>query len=446
MKKNIQTVAVFLLSFLSVAFSIQAQTSEFEVNGLKVIHKKVPKAIVSARLFVDGGAANYTINKSGIESFAFQLAVTGGTQSMDKIAYSTKLEQLGTKVNASSGYDYGQFSLRCIQANWDASWDLFADAIINPKFDEEQFAILKEQIISSIKQNDNDPDKSLEKLALGNVFEGKNYEKSPAGTEASINSLTLDELKNYYKNILGKKRSFLVVVGDITQDDLKAKIAKSFAKLPKGTLPQKEDRVMFNAVNNKIENRDIATNYIMGIMNAPKFDTEDGAAMMVAMSILSSRYFIELRTKRSLSYAPYSSYVNSRINDPYNIIYISTLDPKQSMEIMVNEINDIRENGFKESELTNKKLSFLTKHYMGQETLDSQSQSLGTNELRGGWEISDKFTDLVNSLTIDDINRVMNKYTDIIQWNYLGKEDMVAEKYFLQPNKMPNEVNLKGKK
>ncbi|SMD32897.1 Predicted Zn-dependent peptidase [Reichenbachiella faecimaris] len=442
--KNIMKFNIALLAFFGLMSPTFAQTQEFDVKGLKVIYKSVPKEIVSARLFISGGTANYSLEQSGIEDFALQLAVTGGTTNMDKLAYSTALEQMSTTVAAGTNYDYGQINMRCVKQNWDASWDLFVDAIMNPVFDDQQYQLLKDQLISAAKQNDADPDQSLTQAAMANVFKGKNYEKNPNGTAASLETLSLEDLKSYYKKILGKDRSFLVIVGDLDVADLKKKIGASLAKLPKGTLPPAEERNMLGEISNKINDRDIATNYIAGVMSAPTLSSEDGTAMMIAMSILSERYFVELRTKRSLSYAPYSYYDNGKVTNPYNWIYISTTDPKQSIQVMVDEISKLKKEGFDEKELINKKQSYLTQFYMGQETLSSQSQSLGSNELKGGWEMSEDFTERVNAVSLEDINRVIDKYTDVISWTYLGKADMVKEEDFLQPGKVPDSVKMES--
>lgn len=438
--KNQLKLNIAIIACMLFAGPLFGQTQEFEVKGLKVIYKSVPKEIVSARLFIQGGTANYALEKSGIEDFALQLAVTGGTKSKSKLEFTTALEKMSTTIAAGTNYDYGQISLRCVKQNWDQSWDLFADAILNPAFEEQQYQLLKDQLIATAKQNDADPDQSLAQAAMSNVFKGQNYEKNPNGSEETLSKLTLDELKAYYKNLMGKDRSFLVVVGDIDVEDLKKKVSNSLSQLPKGTLPTTEDRNMLSEISNKITDRDIATNYIAGVMSAPTLSSEDGTAMMIAMSILSERYFLELRTKRSLSYAPYSYYDNSKVTNPYNWIYISTTDPKQSIQVMVDEISKLKKEGFTQKELTNKKQKYLTQFYMGQETLSSQSQSLGTNELKGGWEMSENFTERVNAVTLEDINRVIDKYTDVISWTYLGKSDMVSEEDFKQPGKVPDDV------
>jgi len=420
-------------------------TMEFEVNGLKVIYKQVPKEIVSVRLFINGGTANYSVEQEGIENFALNLAISGGTKNLDRFEFASQLEKMGTSIAAGTNYDYGFINLVCIKQNWNQSWDLFSDAIINPAFSEEEFINLKEQLIAAAKQAESDPDESLRRAAMENVFAGKNYAKIPNGTETSLSALSLEDLKAYFSNTVGKERSFLVVVGDLEIEDLKEKIKNSLAQLPKGTLPEIEERTMITEVKNSIKERDIATNYIRGYMSAPKMDEEDGVAMLLAMSILRDRYFIELRTKRSLTYAPGAGYAGSLINDPYNYIYISTTNPKESIKVMVDELKKLRSEGFSEKELINTQQSFLTEYYMGQETLISQSNSLGVAELQGGWEMAEDFTARLNSVTLEDLNRVIKNYTDVIDWTYLGKSEDINEDDFLQPVEMTKKEKVDSK-
>ncbi len=154
--------------------------------------------------------------------------------------------------------------------------------------------------------------------------------------------------------------------------------------------------------------------------------------MRIAMNILNDRFFVELRTKRSLSYAPQAGYNANRISNPYNSIYISTLDPKQSIDVMVEEINKIKKEGFTEKELVDKKQTFLTRYFMGQETSAAQSQTLGMNEMGGTWKNVETFTDDVNKATLKEVNTVLTKYTGAIRWTYLGKKDAVNEEDFKQ--------------
>ena len=437
-KKYTLTIVLIVIPFLTiVAQEVNNKgVEEFDVNGIKVILKHSPKEVISTKLYIKGGTANYSKEQEGIENFALNLVISGGTTSLDKIAFSTASDKIGVSIGVNSDYDFSSINLTCVKQYWDESWNLFSDIIMSPAFDLEEFTNLKENLIAQAKQTMSDPDSELRNLAMGNVFKGKNYAKDTQGTEESLKKISLENLKEYYTYLLGRKRMFLVVVGNINKEDLKSKVEASLAKLPEGSSPVIEEQTTINEPTNVIQDRDIATNYIRGYMSAPKMDSKEGVAMMVAMRVLGERLFIEIRTKRGLSYAPASFYANGIVNSPYNAIYVSTIDPKQSIQVMVNEINKLRKDGFTLKELKDIQQSFLTNHYMELETMASQSGNLGLAELKGNWKMAEEFANIVNDISLDDINSAIKNYTKSISWTYLGKKDMINEEDFLQPDKL----------
>lgn len=402
------------------------------IDGIKVIHKQVPKEVISVRLFIEGGTTNYPKDLQGIENLTLNLMVDGGTESMPKLEFKTASERMGTSFGAGSNLDYGAISMTCIKTFWDASWNLFQDAILHPALTESEFNLLREQLVANAQQTLSNPDAYLSNLSRQVAFENKDYAKSPEGTPESLQKITLADVQTYYKKTIGKKRIFLVVVGDISEADITAKIKTTLGALPGGTAASRDSRTLLTQPKTYIEDRDIATNYIRGVMSAPFANEPEGIAYRVAISILGDRYFDELRTKRSLSYAPSAFYAQAAMSNPYGVIYISTIDPKQSMQVMVDEINKIKKEGFTEKELTDKKQEFLTGYYLTLETTGNQADALGMAEMTGGWENLDKITAAVNALKLADINTVLDKYTDNIVWTYLGKKDAVKTEDFKQ--------------
>ena len=430
--KKIKIAFLLVATVLSSTLVSAQGTKEYTVDGIKVIHKYVPKDVISVRLFVEGGTANYSKEKQGIENLTLNLMVDGGTTNMPKLDFKTASEKIGTSFGASTALDYGSISMTCIKAFWDQSWNLFSDAILNPAFSENEYNLLKEQLIANAQQTMADPDGSLDLLARQIAFENKDYAKAYDGTPESLAGISLEDVKNYYKKTLGKKRTFLVVVGNITEEDLTAKIKASLGKMANGTPVSKESRTLITQSKIHVEDRDIATNYIMGNMSAPFANTEEGINYRIGMSIMGDRYFTELRTKRSLSYAPAAFYNRGAVTNPYGAIYITTIDPKQSMQVMVDELDKVKKEGFSETEFTDKKQEFLTGYYLTLETTSNQADALGRSEISGGWEALDQLTENVNKAKLADINATFDKYSDVIVWIYLGKKDAVKTEDFKQ--------------
>lgn len=434
----ILTAIFFFLVTGATSLFADSGIKEINVDGLRVIIKQTPKDVISARLFVMGGTSNYALDKQGIESAALNAALNAGTTTRSKTVFKTEAEKIGTNFDYSASLDYSQMSMTCIKPFWDKSWDLFADAIMNPSFEQNEFDLIKEQMVSNAKQQEEDPDAALQRLADGFAFKGKNYEKDPDGTSESLGKLTADATKSYYKSTIGKARCFLVVVGNLPEADIIAKVKATLAKLPGGTSAKQEPRFVITKGAENIVDRDIATNYLCGIMSSAQLNTPDGIPMMMAMAIMYDRFFVELRTKRSLSYAPAAFINTNAISSPYSQVYISTDSPKKSIQVMVDLLNDIKRDGFKPEELVNKKEGFLTRYLMGLETSAAQSLALGTWTVRGNWKMYDEFVQRVNATTLKDLNRVMDQNTNAIIWTYLGKKTDITAQDFKQTEVFKN--------
>jgi predicted Zn-dependent peptidase len=229
---------------------------------------------------------------------------------------------------------------------------------------------------------------------------------------------------------------FLVVVGKVTEADLKSKIEATLGKLGAAKSAPREARDLIKP-GVTIENRDIATNYISGSMSVPTINDKDAPAFRLATSIMNDRFFVELRTKRSLTYAPGVYYSGNLVSSPKTVFYASSTDPKQALQVMMDQINEVKNQGFKEKELLNKKAKFLTNHYSRLETNDAQTFSLGISELAGDWRNAETFITEVDKVTIKDLNDVFKKYSNNINWMYLGKEQDVSKDDFKQPQLLP---------
>jgi zinc protease len=96
--------------------------------------------------------------------------------------------------------------------------------------------------------------------------------------------------------------------------------------------------------------------------------------------------------------------------------------------------------------LKDMKESFLTDHFMGLETNDSQSMALGLAEVGGDWKKTETFMAEVEKATIQDINNVFKKYSSSINWMYLGKESAISKDDFKQPQLLPPGEKVSPKK
>jgi predicted Zn-dependent peptidase len=103
-------------------------------------------------------------------------------------------------------------------------------------------------------------------------------------------------------------------------------------------------------------------------------------------------------------------------------MYVSTTDPKASVEVMDNVIEHLKKDGFSQKEFNESKNLYITSNYMKEESTGALASSVGRAEILGDWKMSDEFIDKVQKVTPADMTESFKKYIKGINWNYLGDE------------------------
>lgn len=443
MKKLILSVAI--LGLASVTFS-QAPKSdkkpyEMLVNGVKVIVQPSGNDIVFIQTVIKGGVQNYTAEKAGIESLAIKALTECGTTVHDKNTFKDKLDMVSAGVYGGTGMSYASFYMNCIKSDFETVWPLYTEAMTKPAFDPKEFDRIKQNQINGIRASESNPDNSIDKMAKQTAFAGKPFSINPQGTIESVTKLTVGDIKKYWQSIFTRSRLLIVIVGDLDRATVEKSVKDLLAKVPAGApFVAKKDSYMPASTTFKAEERANATNYVQGIASGPKPGTPDYNAFALAMSIFSSRHFLEVRSKNGLSYAP-GAWLSTG-NTTFANIYVTTTEPDKYIAVARALIDTIKMNGFTAEELKNEKTSFLTGIYYRDETNQALAGSIASNEvLHGDWRRTTKIKDDINKVTLEQLNNAFKKYFTNITWVYQGNPKKVNPTLYTQKEtpKLPEE-------
>jgi predicted Zn-dependent peptidase len=383
---------------------------DFTVAGIHVIHKPITaNDVIAVQLFVKGGAAAITAANAGIEQLIVDAAPLG-TSKYTKQQFTAAATKNGAQIGGSADLEFTSMTLRAVRQNWDASWDLFADAVAHPTFPETEVALARGQLVNRVKQRTDDPDSYLEQVSDSVVFAGHPFAPEPRGTPKSVAALTSADLARWHARRFTRSNMLIVVVGNVTHDDLATKISRSFGGLPASggavatvpSLPPMKASVT-------IMNRTLPTNYIQGTFAAPPSRSRDAAAVRIAVRILSDRLFEEVRTKRNLTYAVYSFFRGGSVGR--GAVYVTATDPDTTLKVMLAEVRRLQREPVSTERLQESRNDYVTAYWMGQETNLGQAAQLGTFELTGGgWRNALALVDRVSAVTPADIQRVATRY------------------------------------
>ena len=417
--KTLPLLAATLLSLSTFAQS-KKDPYDMTIDGVKVIVQPSGNEIVEIRTYIKGGVQNYPAGKAGIESLAINALTECGTAKDTKNSFKDKLDKVSAQMNGQAGRDFSSLTMNCIRSDFETVWPLYMDALTSPRFDEKEFQRIHQDAINILKAQASQPDYSIDKMAHETAFAGRDYAKSPEGTEATVTKLTVAETKAYYHSVLTRSRLLIVVVGEIEKAELQQKIGALLAAIPMGA-PFTLKREPLDPSHNsfKAEKKDLATNYIQGMTPAPEPGTPDFNAFSLASRIFYDRHFLEVRTNNGLSYAP-ATWFDGGLSPTFNIA-VSTTDPDKYVAVLKTLVAKTKKEGFTAEEVKNMKTTYLTGTYYRQETNDAQAASLASNEiLHNNWRRAITLNEDLKKVSVQDVNRAFDKYLTHVIWVYQG--------------------------
>lgn len=443
MKKAFLTSFIAIIVFVSFGFGQTvsrskfvadqvALVSEFDVGGLKVILKRRPQsATVAGGLFIRGGARNIDDKNAGIERLMLASAIEAG-KNLPRETVRRELSKIGSAIGSGVNYDYSVASLATTRQDFDRAFDIFAGVLLSPAFDPKDVERNRELILASLRESAALPESAIDTMADRIIYSGHPYANNPDGIPATIASISVADLRAYHKKIMEKSRLLLVFVGDLDAEQLKQKVSETFGTLPRGNYSESDiPKIDFSKPTLDVSARSLPTNYIKGVFAAPSLKDPDYYAMRVAMSILQTLVYQEVRGRLQLSYAPDAEMENYAANTAN--ISVSTVDPNRAVSAMLEQIRFLQEQTIRDSAIDEIASFFLTRYYMGQETSAAQAAELARYELLGGgWRQSFEFIDRVRAVRPADVRGAAVKYMRNIRFVYIGDPSVIDRKSFDQ--------------
>jgi zinc protease len=322
-------------------------------------------------------------------------------------------------------------SLACTKPNFDKAWQMFADVAINPSFTKEAVERIRENIVNGLRAQNDSPEGSLETAMEKAVYAGHPYSVDPQGSIENVSRFTPAELAAYHKKLMQTSRLLLVIVGDVDPATLQKRVAASFAALPRGDFKDTAlPPLKFNQATLDITPKAVQTDYVKGTFAAPSLNDPDYYAMRTAVTILQSRVFDEVRTKRNLSYAPDAEMYGFVANTAD--ISVSSVNPNESVRVMLDEIQKLKDGEITEELLNRISEFFLTTYYLKLETNAAQAAELAQYEMfGGGWRKSLEFLDKIRKVKPGEVKDVANKYMKNLHFVVVGNPADINKTVFV---------------
>jgi zinc protease len=404
--------------------SVDTSTSLFDVNGVQVIHRRLPTSnIVVAQIYLLGGSRQLTHDDAGIERAMLQ-ASAYGTAKYPGGAAALALARTGSTIGVHVSRDWSLVELRTVRSELDSAWSVFADRIVAPELSTSAVSAVRDRMYIEQQMAVSDPDALIMRFADSVAFAGHPYAIDPNGNERSIRVMRSTEIAEYHKGEVATSRMLVVFVGHVTRPEIERLVSTTLATLPRGSytwvipppLPSQTSRVI-------IIPRALKTNYLLGVFPGPPVGSRDNAAFRVATALLGARIAYTVREEKQLSYAAYAPFFDRAVAS--GGIYVSTAQPAKVLLEVVPIMSEVLSEGMEWRYLPRFLSQFGLEYLLKQETYDGQADELArAHLLRGNLQTDAWFVELKKVSPIS-MKLMSRKYFPHIQWIYVGDRNAI---------------------
>jgi len=399
-------------------------TLRYEVEGVEVLHRVIhTNDLVAVNVYLLGGAQQLDERTQGIEPFLL-FASERGTESFPGTEAQEAMVRTGSRVVVSAGPDWTVFGFRGLAEEFENTWAVFADRLTRPTLDSRAIEVARSQLLASARAQEDDPDGAVRLQAESVAYASHVYRFQTYGTEASLDGLTAEDLREYLSREVVKSRLLIVVVGNVSRERVESMIRETLSSLPPGTFAWRLPPPWTHARPGlEVESRALPTNYIVGYFSGPPASSEEREWLRLATSVLSSIVFREIRSE-GLSYSAGAYGIDRGASG--GVIYVSSLFPKKSMETINEVIDFLGQAQFGRSELRDYTKRWKMEYYLRNETNAEQAGFIGPAYLyRGVVQSPEEYVETLLEVSPNDLRRAVVRYVKNIQYAYLGDLEKV---------------------
>lgn len=397
---------------------IQEVKSDKGITAWLVEDYSVP--IIAIKFRFDGGSTQDPVGKEGLGNLMTGL-FDEGAGDLDSDAFQTKLDEAGAEMGFSESKDAVGGGMRMLADRQDEAFELLELAVEKPRFDQAPIDRIRSQIVSGIVATARDPETQASRKWAEAIYSTHPYARPDAGTEASLKTVTADDLRAFHKANFTRENLHVAVVGAIDAETLKKRLDEVF-----GELPEKAELLPVERVEPKL-GQTLHVEYPLpqtslqlvypGVQRkAPDFLAAALLDHILGGGTFSSRLFDEVREKRGLAYNVSSALIDQ---DHSSSLVIGTATRSdraaETLGVIRDVVRKMVEEGPTEAELEAAKKYMLGAYAIN--NLDSSSAiattlvDLQTDKL--GIDYMQRRVDLINAVKLDDVKAAARKLLSV---------------------------------
>lgn len=398
--------------------------NEMAVYGIE--NNELP--LVQFNLRLKGGLLLDNPDKVGVANLVAEL-MTKGTANKTPQELEEAIDELGASINMYAGSQNITVTGNTLSRNYQATIDLLEEIILEPRWDEKEFELARQRVLSRLAQQKGDPN-SIASNEFDKLIYGEDHilSHNTIGTVESVESITLEDLKSFYEKYITPSLADFHIVGSVAEEEvvaslesLTARWESNSAEVPSYATPEpiSESKVYFYDVPDAKQSV-----LYFGYLTMPETDPDYYPATVMNYILggggFASRLTQELREGKGYTYGIGSGFSGTTIAGAFSIRSGVRTNVTYESTQLVKDILQEYPNTFTDKDLETTKSFLLKSNARAFETYGAKLNLL-QNMSAYGWSADyvKEREQIVKEMTKEKISELANTYADPDKMIYL---------------------------
>ena len=357
-KKETKTVLPEITPVPFTAPEVREVVSPSGVKAWLIEEKNTP--VIAVSVLFKGGRSADPDRLTGLSDVVAALS-NEGAGALDGVAFQEILSENGIYMNFSAAQDYFAANFQTLRETKETAFDLFMQALTNPRFDRKAVRRVKQQFSTALDAKKGNPSALAQERFFKLMFKGHPYAR-PNVSKSGLNEITRANLTRYTRERFAKNNMLIGVSGNISAEELSALLEEFFTDFPdKAVLKTVPETKPLRTSGIDVLSTDVMQSAVMFGHKGIARNDDDFYAAYLAMHIFgnggfSSRLFEEIREKQGLTYG-ISAFLSPLKASPLIIGGAAADNAKMAQLIngVKNEWQKAAQKGFSEEEMNDAK-------------------------------------------------------------------------------------------
>ncbi|HSM98795.1 MAG TPA: pitrilysin family protein [Gallionella sp.] len=391
-------------------------------SGAKVLFVEdhdIPMLDVAVTL--QAGSSFDTAEKSGVAGLTHQL-LDAGSEGLNEDEISRGMADIGAQFTGNFDQDRSGVSLRTLSsaAERDKALDIMARVLQHPLFPEAVLAREKVRLVAALKEAETQPDSIADKAFQKAVFGTHPYALLGSGEVDTVDKITAQDLRDFYRAHYQADRAVVAIMGDATRAQAEAIAQQLTARLPAAAAPPALPNVVMKiaASEQRISHPASQSHILIGAPGMARSDP-DFFPLYVGNYILggggfASRLMNEVRETKGLAYSVYSYFMPLKQPGAFEIgLQTKKEQADEALKLVRDTLAGFIAKGPTEKELLAAKQNIIGGFPM---RIDSNRKILDYLSVIGFYDLPltylDDFTRNIDSVTVKQIREAFARHID----------------------------------